>query len=289
MTFTTRRAADPRCGGRPLRPGQGPRRRRDRQSRRHRDADGGPPGQRRLACGAARARSPTRADRRHSPRSSAGRCRSAPACRWSPRGGRARAHARRARWPRRGGCATACACGRVGPGCAWVASPASRCGAGVTGSASARPTVPALAPATAIPSGSTRGEAGRRAGSPGGARRSAVAGDRPRLRAADGARAAPVPDRAAPRRAGGPGRDRAGGRLLHGAAGERRVPLRRPRAGEVVRRRHRHEGGEVRPRAAEPAVGAVGDATARRRARRRCTDFGSGSSSRSRAIARSTT
>ena len=32
---------------------------------------------------------------------------------------------------------------------------------------------------------------------------------------------------------------RAGGRLLHGAAGERRVPLRRPRAGEVVRRRHR--------------------------------------------------
>ena len=39
-------------------------------------------------------------------------------------------------------------------------------------------------------------------GSPGGARRRALARDRPRLRPADGARAAPVPDRAAAGRAG---------------------------------------------------------------------------------------
>ena len=38
------------------------------------------------------------------------------------------------------------------------------------------------------------------------------------------------------------------GRVLHGAACQRRLPLRCARAGEVVRRRHRPEGDEVRPR-----------------------------------------
>ena len=45
----------------------------------------------------------------------------------------------------------------------------------------------------------------------------------------------------------------AGGRLLHGAARQRRLPLRRARAGEVVRRRHRAEVEQVRPRAPQPA------------------------------------
>ena len=43
--------------------------------------------------------------------------------------------------------------------------------------------------------------------------------------------------------------ERARGRLLHGAARQRRLPHRRARAGEVVRRRHRAEVGQVRPRA----------------------------------------
>ena len=42
-------------------------------------------------------------------------------------------------------------------------------------------------------------------------------------------------------------------RLLHGAAGQRRLPHRRARAGEVVRRRHRAEGRQVRPRDAQRA------------------------------------
>ena len=77
-------------------------------------------------------------------------------------------------------------------------------------------------------------------------------------------------------RAGGarrPRRGRTGGRLLHRAARERRVSLRRPRAGQVVRRRHRAEVGEVRPRVREPA-GRRGDAWAWSGAgTRRCTAF----------------
>ncbi len=53
------------------------------------------------------------------------------------------------------------------------------------------------------------GEAQPNGGAPGRARRGALARDRPRLRAADGARPAPVPDRAAARRAD---RARRGGR-----------------------------------------------------------------------------
>src|SRR2546430_5752873 len=48
---------------------------------------------------------------------------------------------------------------------------------------------------------------------------------------------------------------RARGRLLHGPARQRGLSLRRPRAGEVVRRRHRTEIGEVRPRTTTPARG----------------------------------
>ena len=70
-----------------------------------------------------------------------------------------------------------------------------------------------------------------------------------------------------------------GGRLLHRAAGQRRLPLRRARAGEVVRRRHRAEVGQVRPRVPEPARRGRGDAADRRRATRRCTASGSASSS----------
>ena len=69
-----------------------------------------------------------------------------------------------------------------------------------------------------------------------------VARHRSRVRPADGARAAPVLDRAPPRRAPRPRRGAAVGRLLHGAAHQRRVPHRRARAGQVVRRRHRAEG-----------------------------------------------
>ena len=57
----------------------------------------------------------------------------------------------------------------------------------------------------------------------------------------------------------------AGGRLLHGAARQRRLPLRCPRAGEMVRRRHRAEGRQVRPRARQPARGGGSDADAGRR------------------------
>ena len=45
--------------------------------------------------------------------------------------------------------------------------------------------------------------------------------------------------------------------------GQRRMSLRRARAGEVVWRRHRPEVGQVRPRAREPAGGGSGDAAAR--------------------------
>ena len=47
---------------------------------------------------------------------------------------------------------------------------------------------------------------------------------------------------------------------------QRRLPLRRPRAGQVVRRRHRAEVDQVRPRAEEPADGRDGDAAPRLRA-----------------------
>ncbi len=82
---------------------------------------------------------------------------------------------------------------------------------------------------------------------PGGARRCALARDRSRLRPADGACAAAVPDRAAP---GGADRARRGGardRLLHVPADQRRLPHGRARAGEMVRRRHRGEVDQVRP------------------------------------------
>src|SRR6266540_4084184 len=65
----------------------------------------------------------------------------------------------------------------------------------------------------------------------------AVTGHRPRVRSTDGACAASVPDRPATRRAAGPGRRGSRSRLLHRAANQRGLPLRRPRAGEVVRRR----------------------------------------------------
>ena len=62
---------------------------------------------------------------------------------------------------------------------------------------------------------------------------------------------------------------------------QRRLPLRRARAGEVVRRRHRAEVRQVRPRAAQRASGGGGHAAAGLRATRRCIASGSGSSSRS--------
>ena len=46
---------------------------------------------------------------------------------------------------------------------------------------------------------------------------------------------------------------------------QRRLPLRRARAGEVVRRRHRAEVDQVRPRAEQPADGGDGHALPRRR------------------------
>ena len=78
----------------------------------------------------------------------------------------------------------------------------------------------------------------------------------------------------------GLGRGRAVGRLLHGPAGQRRLSLRRARAGEVVRRRHRAQVRQVRPRAAEPRRGALAiDAAASAAATRRCTGSGSAWSS----------
>ena len=87
---------------------------------------------------------------------------------------------------------------------------------------------------------------GPRAGAPRRAAGCALAGHRPRLRAADGAHPAPVPDRAADRRAGRSRRGDALVDLLLGPPRERGLPHRRARAGEVVRRRHRGEGDEVR-------------------------------------------
>ena len=78
------------------------------------------------------------------------------------------------------------------------------------------------------------------------------------------------------------------GRLLHRAAGQRRLPHRRARAGQVVRRRHRAEGDQVRPRAREPARDGVRRLRRIGAGTRRCTASGSGSSSRSRATATST-
>ena len=119
--------------------------------------------------------------------------------------------------------------------------------------------------------------------------RGAVARHRPRLRPADGARAAPVPDRAAAGRAVGLDEDDARRRLLHGAAGQRRLPHRRARAGQVVRRRHRAEVDQVRLRTPFSVGRTAGHAAAaRRRAARRCTGSASGSSSPSPATARST-
>ena len=134
------------------------------------------------------------------------------------------------------------------------------------------------------------GRGGRSRARPAGrARRRALARRRPRLRAADGARVAAVPDRLAPRRADRPRRAGARGRLLHRAAGQRRLSLRRARAGEVVRRRHRPE---VRA-STSTSSGACG-AQRRRcgwsaRAIRRCIASASASSSPCRGIARWTT
>ena len=70
------------------------------------------------------------------------------------------------------------------------------------------------------------------------------------------------------------------GRLLHRAAGQRRLPLRRPRAGEVVRRRHR-----ARSRAStttsseEPRGRPLRACACSAPATRRCTGSGSASSS----------
>ena len=102
-----------------------------------------------------------------------------------------------------------------------------------------------------------------RPGSPGRAGGGLVARGRPRLRPADGARAAPVHDRAAPGRARRPRRGRALSRLLHRPPRQRGLPLRRPRAGQVVRRRHRTQVREVRARARQPER-RVGDAASRR-------------------------
>ena len=86
----------------------------------------------------------------------------------------------------------------------------------------------------------------------------------------------------------GLGRQAPGGRLLHGAAGQRRLSRRRARAGEVVRRRHRAEGRQVRPRAGQRARARWRRCGWSARATRRCTGSGSGSSSRSPGTATST-
>ena len=78
------------------------------------------------------------------------------------------------------------------------------------------------------------------------AHRRPVVGNRPRVQPADGARPAPVPDRTAAGRAGRRRRGDPHVGVLHGPAQQRRLPLRRPRAGQVVRRRHRAEGRQVR-------------------------------------------
>ena len=80
------------------------------------------------------------------------------------------------------------------------------------------------------------------------ARRGAFVGHRPRIRPADGARAPPVLDCPAAGREGGARRERARGRVLHGAAHQRRVPLGRARASEVVRGRHRAQVPQIRSR-----------------------------------------
>ena len=113
--------------------------------------------------------------------------------------------------------------------------------------------------------------------------RGSLAGDRLGFRAADGARAASMPDRATACRPDRTARSGAQRRVLHGAADQRRMPLRRARAGEVVRRRHRPEVREVRQ---SPASGAPSRLYAGSgRGIRRCGASGSGSSSRSRATA----
>ena len=61
------------------------------------------------------------------------------------------------------------------------------------------------------------------------------------------------------------------GRLLHRAARQRGLPHRRPRAGEVVRRRHRPEGDEVRVRAVQRPRRAAACCACSGRAARRCT------------------
>ena len=55
------------------------------------------------------------------------------------------------------------------------------------------------------------------------------------------------------------------GRLLHGAAGQRRLPLRRARAGEVVRRRHRAQVAASTTTTAQRRGRGRGDAAAGRR------------------------
>ena len=76
-------------------------------------------------------------------------------------------------------------------------------------------------------------------------------------------------------------RERARRRLLHRAADQRRLPHRRPRAGQVVRRRHRAEVDQVRPRARAACACGRRACGCSARATRRCTASASGSSSRS--------
>ena len=83
--------------------------------------------------------------------------------------------------------------------------------------------------------------------------------------------------------------DERGRRLLLRAAGQRRLPHRRPRAGALVRRRHRHEGDQVRRTSRSAPRDMLTDAPAARvRAARRCTGCGSASTSPSPAARSST-
>ena len=99
--------------------------------------------------------------------------------------------------------------------------------------------------------GRVRSAAGR--GAPRRARGGPEPRHRPGVRPADGARAPPVPDRRPDRRAARPATRTAAGVYCTRAAGQRRLPHRRARAGQVVRRRHRAEGRQVRLRAARAA------------------------------------
>ena len=116
--------------------------------------------------------------------------------------------------------------------------------------------------------------------SPGRARRRALARHRPRLRSADGARAPPVPDRAAARRRDRPRRRGPRGRLLHGALSSTSdvTPTRTSRrSGSATTSRSKSE--EVRPRASILPAARRHAPHGRRRAAHRCTASAPGSRS----------